>query len=275
MTVSQVTRKTVRRPKVAPRWPIHVYQLLVLAAFFGIWEYASDRWIRRLWISKPTLIAEQTIDWFASGYIYRHILATLQVAGAGLLIGAVAGIVVGLVLGLQRRLSVIIDPIVSAAYTLPRVALLPVLLVWFGFGFRPLVALVAVMIFFVLFFNVRSGVQDVDQDLIASVRVMGASRLQVIRMVVLPSIVPFVLAAMMISLPYALVGAIVGEIFIGNRGLGFLIVANTGALDLTKTFSACLIVTILGLVSTQLVARHGPRLLGRSGAVDATHGIGL
>lgn len=275
MTSPPQRRRVVRRSRIAPRWRIRLYQVAVIAAFFGIWEYASDRWIRELWISAPSLILEQTIDWFSSGYIYRHIVATLQVAGVGLILGAVAGIALGLIIGLQRRLSLIIDPIVSAAYTLPRVALLPLLLVWFGFGFRPLVALVAVMIFFVLFFNVRSGVQDVDQDLIASVRVMGATRAQVVRMVILPSIVPFVLAAMMISLPYALVGAIVGEIFIGSKGLGFLIVSNTSALELTKTFTACGVVTVLGLVSSQIVARHGPRLLGRSGDLDAARGAGL
>ena len=248
----------------APTWLIRLYQLIVLAVFFGAWEWVSDRHIRTLWISKPSLIAERTFDWFSSGFIYSHILATLQIAGLGLLIGSVIGIVVGIALGLQRSLSRLLDPIVAGAYTLPRVAFLPLLLVWFGFGFRPLVALVVLMIFFVLFYNTRAGVESVDGDLVASMRVMGATRLQVIRMVILPSIVPFVLAAMMIAAPYALVGAIVGEIFIGSKGLGFLIVSFTGGLDLTGTFTTCLVVTVISLIATLVIARHGPRLLGRS-----------
>ena len=265
----------------APMWRIRLYQLLVLAVFFGGWEWVSEKrrdgvemaaWhIRTLWISKPSLIAERTVDWFSSGFVYSHILATLQIAGLGLLIGTVIGVAVGIVLGLQRSLSRLLDPIIAGVYTLPRIAFLPVLLVWFGFGFRPLVALVVLMIFFVLFYNTRAGVESVDGDLVASMRVMGASRLQVIRMVILPSIVPFVLAAMMIAAPYALVGAIVGEIFIGSKGLGFLIVSSTGRLDLTGTFTACVVVTLLSLVATVVIARHGPRLLGRR---PSTTGVG-
>ena len=248
----------------APMWRIRLYQLVVLGVFLGGWEWVSDRHIRTLWISKPSLIAERTLDWFSSGYIYSHILATLQIAGLGLLIGTAIGVVFGIVLGLQRSLSRLLDPILGGAYTVPRIAFLPVLLFWFGFGFRPLVALVVLMIFFVLFYNTRAGVESVDGDLVASMRVMGATRLQVIRMVILPSIVPFILAAMMIAAPYALVGAIVGEIFIGSKGLGFLIVSSTGGLDLTGTFTACLVVTVISLIATLVIARHGPRLLGRS-----------
>lgn len=259
--------------ELAPMWRIRLYQLAVLGGFFGTWEWVSDRYIRTLWISKPSLVAERTVDWFSSGFIYSHILATLKIAGLGLLIGSAFGVAVGIALGLQRPLSRLLDPIVAAAYTLPRIAFLPVLLVWFGFGVRPLVALVVLMIFFVLFYNTRAGVESVDPDLISSLRVMGASRLQVIKMVVLPSIVPFVVAAMMIAVPYALIGAIVGEIFIGNEGLGFLIVSSTTGLDLTGTFTACLVVTVLGVTASQLVAKHGPRLLGRR--VAAGVGAGL
>ena len=248
----------------APMWQIRIYQLIVLVVFLGGWELASDRWIRTLWISKPSLIAERTYEWFSTGFIYSHILATLEIAVLGLVIGTLLGVALGILLGLQRSLSRLLDPIVAGAYTLPRIAFLPLLLVWFGFGDRPLIALVVLMIFFVLFYNTRAGVEDVDGDLIASMRVMGASRLQVIRMVILPSIVPFVLAAMMIAAPYALVGAIVGEIFIGSEGLGFLIVSSTGGLDLTGTFTACLVITVISLIATLVIARHGPRLLGRT-----------
>ena len=263
-------RKRPRRlqGELPPTWRIRLYQAVVLFAFLAIWQYASDRWIRSLWISRPTSVAAQTWEWFAEGFIYRHILATLRIAGFGLLIGTGFGVVLGLVIGLQRRVSEVLDPLISAAYTLPRIALLPLLLVWFGFGVAPMIALVAIMIFFVLFYNTRSGVQSVDPDLVATLRVMGASRLQVIRMVTLPSIVPFILAAMMIAAPYALIGAIVAEIFIGSRGLGFLIVSSTSGLDLTKTFSACLIVTAMGVIATVVIAKHGPRLLGRQGSID-------
>ncbi len=257
-------------------WRIRLYQVVVLVAFFGTWEWVSGRQIRTLWISKPSLIAERAVDWFSSGFIYPHILATLQIAGLGLLIGSALGVALGIALGLQQALSRLLDPIVSALYTMPRVAFLPVLLVWFGFGLRPLVALVVLMIFFVLFYNTRAGVDSVDGDLVASMRVMGATRLQVIRMVILPSIVPFVLAAMMIAAPYALVGAIVGEIFIGSKGLGFLIVSSTGQLDLTGTFTACFVVTLLSLVATVVIARHGPRLLGRSpSTIGGVAGVGF
>ena len=142
-------------------WRIRLYQLIVLGVFLGGWEWVSDRHIRTLWISKPSLIAERTLDWFSSGFIYSHILATLQIAGLGLLIGTAIGVVFGIAFGLQRSLSRLLDPILGGAYTLPRIAFLPVLLFWFGFGFRPLVALVVLMIFFVLFYNTRAGVESV------------------------------------------------------------------------------------------------------------------
>lgn len=262
----------LRRFRFSRRWwIIRLCQLLLFASLIGIWEAASDRWIRELWISRPSLIADTLIEWFRSGFIYSHIYATVKVAVLGLMLGFLAGLCLGLVIGLQPKVSELLDPLISAIYTLPRVALLPLLLVWFGFGATPVVALVVLMVFFVIFFNTTAGIQSVDRGLVDGLRVMGANRVQVIQMVVLPSIVPFMVAALMIATPYALVGAIVGEIFIGNRGLGFLIVSSTGSLDLTETFATCVVVTILGLIASLGLARLGPRLLGREhGAALAT-----
>jgi NitT/TauT family transport system permease protein len=255
---------------------IRLYQVFVLAVVLGLWELASDRWIRELWISKPTLIGGKLIEWFGNGFIFDHIYATVKVAALGLVIGFLSGILLGLVIGLQPRLFELLDPLISGAYTLPRVALLPLLLVWFGFGSTPVVALVVLMVFFVIFFNTTAGIQSVERELVNGLRVMGATRIQIVQMVVLPTIVPFMIAALMIATPYALVGAIVGEIFIGNRGLGFLIVSSTGSLELTETFATCVVVTFLGLIASLGVAKLGPRLLGHSQgtSLDSVNGQG-
>jgi len=258
----------------APKWRIRLYQGIILSATLGLWEFASDRWIRELWISRPVLIGKQLIEWFGNGYIYPHIAATIKVASIGLGIGVVTGVVLGVIIGLYARLSELLSPLISAAYTLPRVALMPLLLVWFGFGATPVVALVVLMVFFVIFFNTRAGVENVDQDLVNGMRVMGASRSQIVKMVIFPSIVPFMIAAMMIATPYALIGAIVGEIFIGNRGLGFLIISSLGSLDLTETFATCVVVTGLGLITSVGIARYGPRLLGQNEGVQ-DYGVGV
>jgi NitT/TauT family transport system permease protein len=251
--------QTISRTK--GNWSTRLYQVLLAVGLLLGWEFASGPLIETVWISKPTLVAQQLYEWFTTGFIYPHLLATFQEMVLGLAAGAGLGILLGLGIGLWPWLAEMLDPFISAAYALPRVAIYPLLLLWFGFGLESKVALIALMVFFVLFLNTLAGIKEVDRDLVESMKVLGASQSQILKLVILPSIVSFILAGMAIAVPYSLMGALVAEMMAGSKGLGFLVVASQGNMDLTGLFAAAVIVAIWGLVASEVVARQGERLI--------------
>ncbi len=179
----------------------------------------------------------------------------------GLLLGSALGIAVGAVFGSNRVLADTMGPFVTAIYTIPRVALVPVFILWFGIGLFMKVALNAVSVLFIMFFNTYAGVRDVDQELVNVIRLTGASRLDILTKVVAPSAAPWVFTGMPLALPYSLTGAVVAEMFASNRGLGYLLAFSSGSLDTTGVFAVLLILMGLGGLIQQLVAAIERRTL--------------
>jgi NitT/TauT family transport system permease protein len=157
-----------------------------------------------------------------SGDLWYHGRFTVTAAFFGYLIGASAGVLVAWPLGLVRLAYRIVEPYFLVAYSVPAVAMGPVFILWFGIGMTPKVLIAAYFVFFIVFINTVAGFQQVPQGLLDVTRVMGASRRDQLRRVMLPSALPFILAALRITLPAAMIGAVTGEFISANRGLGFL-----------------------------------------------------
>lgn len=179
----------------------------------------------------------------------------------GLLLGSALGVVVGALFGSNRLISDSMGPFVTAIYTIPRVALVPVFILWFGIGLFMKVALNAVIVFFIMFFNTYAGVRDVDQELVDVIRLTGASRLDILAKVVAPSAAPWIFTGLTLALPYSLTGAVVAEMFASNRGLGYLLAFSGGSLDTTGVFTVLMILMGLGGLIQQLVAAIERRTL--------------
>jgi NitT/TauT family transport system permease protein len=227
-------------------------RLIVLAWRIGItvigltlWELASGRLIKPFWISSPSAIWAQLADWIATGELWLHVEITLTETVLGFVFGAVSGIAVGLALGLNKRLAAVLDPFIIAFYSLPKIALAPLFILWFGVGLLSKVVLATFVVFFLVFYNTYAGTLAVEQELVDVLRLRGGPRLQIIRKVILPSVLLWIFTGMKISVPYALIGAVVGEMMASNKGLGYLIQAAAGQYDTNGVFAALFVLMII------------------------------
>jgi len=161
--------------------------------------------------------------------------------------------VVGFLFGVQQTLAKVLDPFVSAVYSIPKIALAPLFILWFGIDIQMKIIFAAITVFFLVFFNTLSGVRNVDQDLIDAVRLMGGKQQDIMFKVVVPSAMGYVLTGVHISIPYALVGAVVGELIASNRGLGYLIESAATSFDTAGVFAALIVLTIIAALLNGIV----------------------
>ena len=221
------------------------WRLGIIVVGLSVWQYASGRLIKTFWISRPSDIWQQLVDWVVTGDLWIHLQATLIETIMGFVFGAVAGILVGLALGLNRRLAAVLDPFIVAFYSLPKIALAPLFILWFGVGLTSKVVLATFVVFFLVFYNTYAGTLAVEAELVDVLRLMGASRGQIVRKVILPSALIWIFTGMKSSVPYALIGSVVGEMMASNRGLGYLIQAAAGQYDTSGVFAALFVLMII------------------------------
>jgi NitT/TauT family transport system permease protein len=224
---------------------IMLWRLAIMIVGLGLWEYASGRLIKPFWISSPSEIWARLSEWIATGELWMHVEVTLTETVLGFIFGAASGIAVGLALGLNRRLAAVLDPFIIAFYSLPKIALAPLFILWFGVGLTSKVVLATFVVFFLVFYNTYAGTLAVEAELVDVLRLMGARRSQIIRKVILPSALIWIFTGMKSSVPYALIGAVVGEMMASNKGLGYLIQAAAGQYDTGGVFAALFVLMII------------------------------
>ncbi len=235
---------------VRRRWP-PIALALVLAA---IWQGSSGTLFNAYYLSRPTAIAAQVWAWAVDGTLWRHLSATLVTTLAGFAGAAVAGIAAGLLLASVRALDRILQPFVFVAYSLPKIVLAPLLILWLGIGSWPAIGMAFLTGFFMVFFNVYSGVRAVSPALVDTVTLMGAGRLRTALTVRLPAALPFVALGLHQGLVYAFHGAIVGEMTASNRGLGYLLVYAASDMDANGVLAALCVLAVLSLILLRLLA---------------------
>ena len=230
-----------------------LWQVGLGVALIGLWELAGRR-TGSPWINKPSSIGERLAEWFA-GEIYRHLGYTIAELTLGLAIGTVLGVLAGLMLGRTRFVGAVLRPLIVACYSVPLVSLAPLFIMFFGVDMLPKIVLVSIVVFFLLFFTTFSGAQTIDGDLVASLRLMGASESEVFAKVVLPAATAWILAGVKIALPYALVATITGEMLAARGGLGFLLTQASQRFDMTSIYAVLVILMVIGVLVSELAAR--------------------
>jgi len=232
---------------------IMVAQITIAALLVLAWWLASDRLVSSSWISDPVSVAERLVDWLGESAIYGHVWSTLKHAAMGLALGAAGGVMLGVLFGQWRLGGRVVEPFVSAVYSIPQIAVFPLFVLWFGIDSRPKIAVVASMVFFPLYFSAMAGSRAADPDLVAAVKVMGASRVQVLRYAVLPALGAYVAAGVAIAVPLALLASLLGDMLVGSEGLGFVIVSASNAFDMTGVLAGAVLMMFLGLIAVQLI----------------------
>lgn len=229
-----------------------VQVLFVLSVMVG-WELFSRYMDAEFWISKPSSIVSEIGVWYRSGDLLTDVGLTMTAAGLGFLLGSIAGGLVGFVLGWVRWLGDLFEPFVIAIYTLPKIALAPLFVLWFGIGLMNKVMFSGLLVFFMVFFTTFQGTRQVDRDLVENARLLGAGRFHVWTKVAVPYSAVWVFTGLRIGLPYSLIGAIVGEFVAAQAGVGFRIKESTAFFNTAAVFAGLLILmgislTLLGLL---------------------------
>jgi NitT/TauT family transport system permease protein len=223
------------------------YRLALLVLSLALWEALSGRILDPFFFSSPSLIGKSLMAMAQGGRLAEHLAVTLHETLVGYVYGAVAGVAFGLALGLSRFVAVVLAPYILALYSIPKITLAPLFVLWFGIGVASKIFMAFTLVFFLVFYNTYAGVQSASPELIHAIRVMGASRRQLLLKVVLPSSYPFIFVGLRTALPYALIGAVVGEFIIANRGLGYLISNAAGLFDTNGVFAGILLLTVISL----------------------------
>ena len=244
-------------------------QVFMVVVFLVLWEWVSARFHADFWISRPTRVIAALITWYQSGDLSTDLQITLMEAGFGFVIGSVAGGLVGFVLGWVRKLGDLFEPFVLSLYTLPKIALAPLFVLWFGIGATNKIMFAAMLVFFMVFFTTYQGTRQVDRDLVENARLLGASSWSIWRKIAVPYAAVWVFTGLRIGLPYALIGAIVGEFVAAEAGVGFRIKEATSFFDTATVFAGLIVLMAISLVllgGLKLIERRVLRWQTASGA---------
>ncbi len=232
-----------------------IWRLLVGVGILVFWQWAAGHLIRESYLAKPTSIGLKLYHLFASGTIWVHIRVTLAEIVIGFVIGGVLGLVMGFVLGNSRFLSAVLEPYVMAFYGIPRIALAPIFIILLGIGIWSKVIVVIIQVFFMLFINAYAGVKNINQEYLQLARIMGANPSLVVRKVIIPSTLPFIMLGLRSAVPYAVIGAVVGEFIAASKGLGYYINYAGSTFDSAGAFAGIFILLAFIMLANALMQR--------------------
>jgi NitT/TauT family transport system permease protein len=261
---------------VSERARIVAWRLVILLVLLASWEWLTGikaisrtpglYWVDPFFISRPSAILARFAH-LASDQVRLSIWAmawsTVQSTLWGFLVGVSTGFAAGLVLGRNDRLARIFEPYIVAFNSLPRIALVPLITMMFGFGLAAKIVLAWTIVFFIVFFNTFQGARGVDADLIHAARFLGASERQIMRTVIVPAALAWTFASLTPSISFALIGVVVGE-FLGGEsggGLGYLIIQSLGTLNAADMMVALLTLGVIGIVMALGIKQVEARLL--------------
>lgn len=229
-----------------------LWQLLSLPSIAG-----SDHF--QIYFSSPLAIFKALLD--NGGLLLTDTGITLSEALLGFSIGIVTGVITAIIFARFEIIDLVVEPIFQALNSIPRPALAPLLIIWFGLGMVSKVTVAWSVVFFIMFYNVHAGVKSIDPDYIKSIRLLGANSRQIARIVIAPAIVSWIFAALRVCVAYSLLGAIVGEFAGATSGLGYRLIVAEGLLQTDLLYAIILILMVVGYALAGVTKRIENRLL--------------
>lgn len=258
----QRARTRLRRRRIL----VNVLRILIGVGIVALWELTTRTGtVDKFFYGQPSGIYWQIVTWItegtAQGPLWRQILVTLEETLIGFVIGVFLGVICGVLLGTNRLLADIFAPYIKAFNSIPRVVLGAIFTLAFGLGMTSKVALAVVLVFFVVFFNAFQGVREVDPNLLANARILGARRHRVTAEVIIPSALSWILASLHTAFGFALVGAVVGEFLGSTEGIGLLISTAQNNFNANGVFAAMVILAVVALIAESIVTAVENRLI--------------
>lgn len=228
------------------RWSVFATQVALTILLLMIWEAGGRQgWIDKLYFSKPSDIGAEIGQWLRHGYILGDVTTTMSETLIGLAIGAFAGIVLGILLASNRFIGAVFEPLLVLLNSVPRITLVPLFILWFGFKMEAKVASAIALVLFVVFFATYAGIKDVDPTLVASARVLGARRVDIVRHVLMPSALTWIFSSLRSAVGFALIGAVVAEYFGANAGVGYRIQYSEANFNTAGVFAGLGVLMVL------------------------------
>jgi ABC-type nitrate/sulfonate/bicarbonate transport system permease component len=224
--------------------------------FLIIWELAIYlKWVDPMFTSSPSRIVMAAVTLFSDGGIYHD----LKVSGIEFVIGfglaILIGVPLGILMGWYAKVDAILDPFVSALYATPRIALLPLIMIWFGIGLGSKIAVIFLGSIFPILVNTITGIRTVDADLIKAARSFGAKDLQIFRTVALPACIPLILTGFRLGLGHALIGIVVGELYAATAGIGFMMAVAGSTFQTDRLMVGIIIIALSGMALTEIIKK--------------------
>ncbi|MCX7315009.1 MAG: ABC transporter permease [Hyphomicrobiales bacterium] len=230
-----------------------IAQLALGAVLIASWEAAAVWLVDPFFIGRPSAIAVRLWDVFVHGDMWNHTGVTLLHSVVGLVLSLAIGVPIGILFAAKRSVADTVEPYFLGFYSLPRVALAPLFILWFGIGSVSKIMMAFSMVVFIVILNTHEGLRGVDRDLVDMLKTMRASKFYVLRKVLLPSIVPWIFASVRVGIGLALVGAVIGELLGANRGLGWYVEYSAGRVDITGVFAGLAVLAVLGMTLNEIV----------------------
>lgn len=221
--------------------------------FIALWEILpAIGWLNPFFTSSPSRILRASV-WLFSHGLWWDIYVSLSEFGVGMILAIVLGIIIGMLLGWYRTLDAMFEPFVTMLNAMPRVALLPLIILWLGIGIESKVAAVFLGAFFPIVITVMKGVRTVDENLLKCARSFCATDWQVFKTLVLPTCVPFIVAGLHIAVGRGLVGVVIGELLASQAGVGHMISVASSTFQTDKVFVGILLLAFFGYFLTEIL----------------------
>jgi NitT/TauT family transport system permease protein len=228
------------------------FSIGLLVLLLVIWEILAGN-LSELVLPAPSVIGSTLMEGIISGYFTPHIIRTMEEVLLGLFIGGLSGFMIGILMGESTFLRKLLFPYIIASQAVPKLALAPLFILWFGFGMTSKVVITALVCFFPLLESTVTAIQSSDKQKQELFRMLGATRIQTLIHLKIPAGMPGILAGLRVSVVLAVVGAVVGEFIGGSEGLGALIIASQGMMDTPLMFATLILLTAMGMILYQLI----------------------
>lgn len=262
-SAAPITARALRadkRARLVSHAAVAAGRALLIVAILGLWGFAAGRWIDAESISDPLSVLAALWSLIRTGQLWPQLGQTVAEVVAGYAAGAVAAIVLAFAFASVPAAERVLRPFLLTIYSIPKIALAPLMVMWFGLGIAPKIILAATFVFFIVFMNAVAGIQSVNRHHINIIRVMGAGRMAVLLKVVIPTMVPFLLLGLRISIPEAMTGAVIGEFISASKGLGYLVYSASNELNMAVSMAAIVVLVLvvavgdvaLGLIEQRL-----------------------
>jgi len=262
----RITKRTNRKDIYAL-----IIRILFIVCFITFWEFFAKNSTRvAFYTSYPSEILLDLIEFASSGELFLHAGITLKEAYLGLLYGSVIGVSTGVLLSQFPTVGKIFVPIISAVQGIPQLTLAPLYILWFGIGLKSKVSLAALMVFFNVFFSTYNAIKNIDQKLVESATLLGASKIQILYHIVIPTSMPWIMSGVRIGASVCMIGAIIGEYIGSAGGLGYMVTYASSFFQIKRVMSCISTLLVIGMLVSSILEMAERYLLRWRSEIDLT-----